>query len=575
MRRSFLLLTCLVIAAAGGTVAAVAGVATARRPPPLVTLIPSNRFPVPGQRLTLSGRVTPSRAGDSVRLQQLKAGAWHTFAKRRLRSGSTFALSRKFGSGSHEFRALLPASGAKAGSTSRVVPLQFREIHKIKHIVIIMQENRSFDSYFGTFPGADGIPRHVCVPDPMNGGCVRPFHDSSDLNYGGPHSVRNARADIDGGAMDGFVGQAEEGMRCSSTNPNCSPCEAGQLAHPRRSRCVDVMGYHDAREIPNYWKYAKRFVLQDHMFEPDASWSLPAHLYEVSEWSARCANALDPMSCRSAPQSPNSDSVRNALSVETHLGNPNDGQLVYAWTDITYLLHKNSVSWGYYVDKGTEPDCEDDASMTCAPVRQGPRTPGIWNPLPSFTDVWQDGQRGNIQSLSGFFAAARHGRLPAVSWVVPDRSVSEHPPALVSTGQTYVTGLIDAIMRSSDWRSTAIFLSWDDWGGFYDHVVPPVVDQMGFGLRVPGILISPYARRGFIDHQILSHDAYNKFIEDDFLNGQRLNPRNDGRPDPRPDVRESNPLLGNLIREFDFAQRPRRPLILPVHPRPGPASTAP
>ena len=153
--------------------------------------------------------------------------------------------------------------------------------------------------------------------------------------------------------------------------------------------------------------------------------------------------------------------------------------------------------------------------------------------------------------------------------------VSEHPPALVSAGQTYVTGLINAIMQSPDWDSTAIFLSWDDWGGFYDHVVPPVVDRNGFGLRVPGIVISPYAKAGVIDHQTLSHDAYNKFIEDDFLGGARLDPRTDGRPDPRPDVREDNPILGNLAFDFDFTQTPRSPMVLPVHPAPGPASTPP
>ena len=130
-------------------------------------------------------------------------------------------------------------------------------------------------------------------------------------------------------------------------------------------------------------------------------------------------------------------------------------------------------------------------------------------------------------------------------------------------------------MQSPDWNSTAIFLSWDDWGGFYDHVVPPAVDQNGYGMRVPGLVISPTPARGFIDHQILSHDAYNKFIEDDFLGGQRLDPATDGRPDPRPDVREANPLLGNLAADFDFNQTPRPPVILPVHPAPGPASNAP
>jgi phospholipase C len=214
-------------------------------------------------------------------------------------------------------------------------------------------------------------------------------------------------------------------------------------------------------------------------------------------------------------------------------------------------------------------------SMSCAPVPQSAKTPGIWNPLPSFTDVRSDGELSNVQTLSNFFSAAKSGTLPAVSWIDPNGTVSEHPTALVSTGQTYVTGLINAIMQSPNWSSTAIFLSWDDWGGFYDHVVPPVVDANGYGLRVPGIAISPYARQGMVDHQVLSHDAYNKFIEDDFLGGQRLDPATDARPDPRLDVREANPLLGDLRADFDFNQRPRVQVILPLHPAPGRASAAP
>jgi phospholipase C len=145
----------------------------------------------------------------------------------------------------------------------------------------------------------------------------------------------------------------------------------------------------------------------------------------------------------------------------------------------------------------------------------------------------------------------------------PAGKYSEHPPGLVSTGQAYVTGIINAIMQGPDWDSTAIFVSWDDWGGFYDHVAPPAVDANGYGLRVPGLVISPYARRGFIDHQTLSHDAYVKFIEDDFLGGARIDPKTDGRPDTRPDVRERAPQLGDLRRDFDFSQTPRRPEILP------------
>src|SRR5205823_13788148 len=123
-----------------------------------------------------------------------------------------------------------------------------------------------------------------------------------------------------------------------------------------------------------------------------------------------------------------------------------------------------------------------------------------------------------------------------------------------SAGQTYVTNLVNAVMSAPDWNSTAIFLTWDEWGGFYDHVVPPTVDKNGYGIRLPGIVISPYARQGLVDHQTLTSDAYLKFIEDAFLGGQRLDPLSDGRPDPRPTVRENAPGLGSLQADFDFTQ---------------------
>ena len=409
---------------------------------------------------------------------------------------------------------------------------------KITHVIVIMQENRSFDSYFGTYPHADGIRmRHgiptLCVPDPASGQCVRPFHDPNDVNLGGPHGAAAAVADLDGGKMDGFIGQAE------AARPNLPS---------------DVMGYHDAREIPNYWAYAKHFVLQDHMFEPNASWSLPAHLFIVSEWSAHCTSRNDPFSCVNALQNPG-----QAMDAKT---NVNGVPPKYAWTDLTYLLHKHKVSWRYYVFSGTEPDCEDDGAIFCKAKKQNAKTPGIWNPLPWFSTVRHDHQVRDVVSISHFFAAARRGALPAVSWVTPNNHVSEHPPSLVTNGQAYVTNVINTVMHSPDWKSTAIFLAWDDWGGFYDHVVPPRVDENGYGMRVPALVISPYARHGFVDHQTLSFDAYVKFIEDDFLNGERLDPATDGRPDPRPTVRERTPILGNLERDFDFDQRPRAPLLL-------------
>ena len=426
-------------------------------------------------------------------------------------------------------------------------------IHKIKHVVVIMQENRSFDNFFGTYPGADGIPMRngvpaVCLPDPHTGRCVRPFHDRTNLNQGSAHDAVAARNDIAGGKMNGFVAEARRvPNHCGGqvVNPFCA---AG-------SRPLDVMGYHTGAELPNYWAYARHFVLQDHMFEPNASWSLPAHLFMVSEWSARCSTH-NPMSCR--------NSLNNPVNPDLIAGG---GQVpIYAWTDLTYLLYKHHVSWRYYVMKGSQPDCQDSGAIACSPVLQNAKTPGIWNPLPYFDTVKNDHQEGNIQGLASFYHAAKTGTLPAVSWITPAQIVSDHPPALISQGQTYVTGLINTLMKSPDWSSTAIFVTWDDWGGFYDNMPPPAVDANGYGLRVPGLVISPYARRGFIDHQVLSFDAYDKFIEDDFLNGQRIDPRTDGRPDPRPDVREDEKILGNLTADFNFHQRPRPPVILPLHP---------
>ena len=245
-------------------------------------------------------------------------------------------------------------------------------IHKIKHVIIVMQENRSFDSYFGTYPGADGIPRKngvptACVPDP-NGGCTRPYHDTADVNAGGPHAAGNAVADVNGGAMNGFIKQSGA-AKATCSNPDNPACRAGAVP--------DVMGYHTAAEIPNYWAYARNFVLADHMFEPVSSWSLPDHLYMVSAWSAKCTTPA-PMSCKNDSHGPyDVTKFDQAVRKEVATGQTS---IDLAWTDITWLLYLHHVSWAYYVQSGTQPDCANSAAQDCAPVRQSSTTPGILEP---------------------------------------------------------------------------------------------------------------------------------------------------------------------------------------------------
>jgi phospholipase C len=446
--------------------------------------------------------------------------------------------------------------------SSAATPAEARD--HLSHLIFIIQENRSFDHYFGTYPGADGIPMMggvptVCAPDPYLGNqCVKPYHDSSITNAGGPHTDQDAAIDVNGGQMDGFIKALRSRGAAFCQKFTFDPGCANTKGATSTSQVPDVMGWHDAREIPNYWAYAEHYVLQDHMFESAFSWSLPSHLFTVSAWSANCTSA-DPMSCRSDLDRPGHEMA----------GSPPAEP--FSWTDITYLLHEQGVSWGYYVARGSNVRCSTDP-IGCA-LRGSPvGTPSIWNPLPNFSTVSDDGQLSNIQEVDNFYAAAKAGTLPTVSWVVPDDDLSDHPPKSMAVAQAYVTSLMNAVMQGPDWGSSAIFLTWDDWGGFYDHVMPPKVDENGYGLRVPALLISPWARAGYIDHQTLSFDAYLKLIEDLFLGGQRLNPANDGRPDPRPVVREEVPILGNLLSEFDFSQKPVPPLVLPEHPSPGPAS---
>jgi phospholipase C len=449
-------------------------------------------------------------------------------------------------------------------------------LEKIEHIVMIMQENRTFDHYFGMFPGAEGFPLDengdvaICIPNPYEPGtCVRPTHDPRERQIGGPHNFRSHVTSVNGGAMDGFLVAFEDATKpCPKS---AKPREASWCERTMENP-LNVMGYKLEEDIPNYWRYAREFVLQDHMFASSNSWSVPAHLYKVSGWSAICRNRK-PMSCTNAGDDPDAPAswkqsrYRKLMELGPDDPVPDFDEPVYAWTDITYLLHANDVTWANYVFAGEEPDCDEIAGpIICTPGKQHARTSNIWNPLPNFVTVQENDQVGNIKPMKEFDDAVENGTLESVVWLSPNGAVSEHPRSKVSDGQAWVTRVVNRIMRSDLWESTAIFVSWDDYGGFYDHVVPPVVDENGYGMRVPGLVISPYAKRGFIDSQTLSHDAYLKFIEDVFLDGQRLDPATDGRPDRRISVREEVPILGDLRASFDFTQPPRPPLILEPYP---------
>jgi len=237
------------------------------------------------------------------------------------------------------------------------------------------------------------------------------------------------------------------------------------------------------------------------------------------------------------------------------------------------------------MDEAEERDCEDE-QMDCPPIPQFATIPSYWNPLPNYLSIKNEPKAYLTQHnpiLAQFYADLAASALPQVSWLIPTSAYSEHTPNGVTAGMEYVTALINAVAASPYWNSTAIFLAWDDWGGFYDHVVPPNIDMntgpqplQGFGIRVPAMVISPYAKAGYIDHSVLSNENYAAFIEDVFMKGARLDPAKLGNPDSRPrPLRDSlvtanfidgtSQPIGNLMNDFDFTQAPRPPLILNTH----------
>lgn len=399
----------------------------------------------------------------------------------------------------------IPVIPAQPPATNAVLTA-FRS--KIQHIVFIIKENRSFDSYFGTFPGADGATSGVI----SNGARVtlRRGPDRMPRDIG--HDWADAHMAMDGGRMDRF-----DLVRDGN--------EQGDFLS---------MSQFLAADIPNYWSYAQHFTLADRMFSSLAGPSFPNHLYTVASQSGGAIGNPDSLiwGCDAA----------QTTRVDVRLAD-GTSQMQFPCFDfptITDGLDAANVSWKYYAPTRDQHGYIWSALDAVKHVRFGPDWPA------------------NVVPFGRFVQDASNGSLPSVSWVIPDFDVSEHPTvdAFAGTtlsvsacaGENWTVRQINAIMQGPSWPSTAIVLTWDDFGGFYDHVAPPAVDGLGLGPRVPLIVVSPYSREGVVSHTQYEFGSLLQLVQNRYkLKG--LSAR---------DV-EANSLLD----AFDFTQAPAPPLILP------------
>lgn len=395
-------------------------------------------------------------------------------------------------------------SGKPGGQASS----QVSGIKKINHVIWIIQENHSFDNYFGTFPGADGIPSGTCLPErPGSTACVKPFHmpknaPPCDL----PHGWQSAHADFDNARMDGFVW-----------------AEGTDYA----------MGYYDQRDIPNYWRYAKTYTLCDHFFSSLAGPSFPNHVYTV------------------AAQSGGVISNAGTLKQLKELTDDPDG---YSFASIVKLFGKVHVSWKYYRETSpVPPPPEAKTGPNFYDWYPDPKEFSLWNPLPGFKAVRDNpADMARMVSQKDFFQDLDQGSLPAISWLIPRENDSEHPPEPVmpvGQGMWYVTRLVNAVMKSRYWNDSVIIITWDDWGGFYDHVLPPLVDAYGYGPRVPTIVLSPYAKPAYISHYVYDFTSVLKFIEERW---------------GLPHLTARDDRANDMLDCFDFDQSPNPPVVIPI-----------
>jgi phospholipase C len=312
---------------------------------------------------------------------------------------------------------------------------------QIRHVLFVIQENHSFDNYFGAYPGVDGLNGLMRLPETRGGApTVVPFELTAPINHDLPHTWSAAHEAYDGGRMDGFVWADGHS---------------------------DAMGYYTGATIPNYWAYAAHFTLDDMFFASLMGPSLPNHLYTVAGQAGGWMwNMWLPPTCG------------------------------FAFPDVPAQLTAAGVSWTDY--SGTPPNQF-----------------WLWNPLPGFADFERDpALMAHLAWTSRYFQDLRDGELPTVAWITPDMLDSEHPPTDPRIGMWYVTDLLNALMQSPYWRDTVVVVTWDEYGGFYDHVAPTQVDPYGFGFRVPALVISPYARPGYVDSTTFDFTSVLRYIED-------------------------------------------------------------
>ena len=392
--------------------------------------------------------------------------------------------------------------GGANGNPPPPPPPPVTGLNKIDHIVFIIKENRTFDTYFGTFPGADGATTGV-----NSTGQVIPLGRTPDKTpYDLGHGFTDAVTAINGGKMNQF-----DLVKNGNVNGYLLPYT--QMTET---------------DIPNYFTYAKKFVLADRMFSSLTGPSFPNHLYTVAATSGGViSNPHRPDGTVDKAWGCDSDSTTTVrvLDSQGHLS------LQYPCVDFQTLadsLESAGVSWKYYAPPQGQPGYVWSTLDAIRHIRLGP--------------LWQS----KVVSDTLFVQDAQSGNLPAVSWLVSGPT-SEHPPDSTCLGENWTVQQLNAVMNGPLWNSTAIFLTWDDFGGFYDHVAPPTLDQYGLGPRVPLLIISPYAKSGFISHTQYEFSSFLALVETRF----KLKP-----------LTERDSKANPMVDSFNFDQNPLPALTL-------------